>query len=107
MSEWSSFARPLSISHQISLPLLTGEGMQAYVIGRPDRDYAESQTQLAAAVAPALSAVLRQHGVLAAIPSGQRDCAREVNLTGRQLAVLELLTRGLTAQSPCEAEPWA
>ena len=97
--QWSSFARPLGITHQLSLPLQVGHGMQAYVLGRPDRDFAEPDRALAAALAPVLGAVLRQHGILACLPSEHRHSARDLGLTGRELAVLRLLGQGLTARS--------
>lgn len=97
--EWSCFARPLGITHQLSLPLQVGGGMQAYVLGRPDRDYAERDRTLAATLIPVLSAVLRQHGILACLTTAQRDRGSDLGLTGRELAVLELLAQGLTAGS--------
>jgi DNA-binding CsgD family transcriptional regulator len=97
--EWSSFARPLAITHQLSLPLQVGDGMQAYVLGRPDRDYTEADTALATALAPALSAVLRQYGVLTAVPGAQRRLGQDLGLTGREAAVVQLLGQGLTAAS--------
>ncbi len=99
LDEWSAFARPLGIAHQLSLPLQVGDGMQAYVLGRPDRDFADDDTALATALAPALSAVLRQRGILDAVPGGQRSRGRDLGLTGREFAVLQLLCSGLTAAS--------
>ncbi len=57
--------------------------MQAYVLGRPDRDYAELERALAATLTPVLSAVLRQHGLLACLPTLQRERGRELSPTGR------------------------
>lgn len=94
---WASFADPLSISHQMALPLVVNGGMQAYVLARPDRDYTAADMKLASTLAPALSAVLRQHGVLAALSSAQVRRGRDAGLTGRELAVLKLLAQGLTA----------
>ena len=99
LDEWSAFARPLGIAHQLSLPLQVGDGMQAYVLGRPDRDFAEADTVLATALSPALSAVLRQRGVLAGLPGALRSRGADLGLTGREVAVLQLLGRGLTAAS--------
>ena len=57
--------------------------MQAYVLGRPDRDYAELERALAATLTPVLSAVLRQHGLLACLPTLQRERGRELRPIGR------------------------
>lgn len=98
-AEWSSFARPLGITHQLCLPMQAGEGMQAYVLGRPDGDFTEDDRALATALAPALSAVLRQHGILARVASGQRSRGQDLGLTCREVAVLQLLGQGRTASS--------
>lgn len=98
-AEWSAFARPLGVTHQLCLPLQVGAGMHAYVVGRADRDFAEADRALATAVAPALCAVLRQRGLLAGVPGAQRSSAQQLGLTGREVAVLHLLGQGLTAAS--------
>ncbi|PRY50195.1 regulatory LuxR family protein [Geodermatophilus tzadiensis] len=98
-AEWTAFARPHGIARQLALPLWTGAGMAAYVVSRPDDDYGDADTELAALVLPALSALVRQHGVLRDLPDGSGDRARDARLTERELAVLTLLGSGLTAQA--------
>ncbi|MGY2067030.1 response regulator transcription factor [Blastococcus sp. SYSU DS0619] len=98
-AEWSAFARPLGVTHQLCLPLQVGAGMHAYVVGRSDRDFTEADRALATALAPALGAVLRQRGILAGVTGAQRSSAQQLGLTGREVAVLHLLGQGLTAAS--------
>jgi DNA-binding CsgD family transcriptional regulator len=98
-AEWSAFARHFGITHQLSLPLRTGNGMEAYVVSRPDDDFADDDAALATLVLPALTALVRQHGVLHDAPGWRCDRARAAGLTEREFAVLTLLGEGLTAQA--------
>ena len=96
-AEWSEFARPFGITHQLALPLRVGAGVEAYVVSRPDDDYADTDAELATLVLPALAALVRQHRVLRDVPEWQDDRVRDRRLTDRELAVLTLLGAGLTA----------
>ena len=98
-TEWSEFARPFGITHQLALPLRVGAGVEAYVVSRPDDDYADADAELATLVLPALAALVRQHRVLRDVPAEQYDCAYGIRLTRREFAVLRLLGEGLTAQA--------
>jgi DNA-binding CsgD family transcriptional regulator len=98
-AEWSAFARPLGITHQLALPLRVGDGLQAYVVSRPDDDYGPADADLANVVRPAVAALVRQHRVLQAVPEGQYERVRGARLTDRECAVLTLLGAGLTAQA--------
>jgi DNA-binding CsgD family transcriptional regulator len=98
-AEWSAFARPFGITHQLALPLRVGEGIEAYVVSRPDDDYDDADADLAALVLPALAALVRQQRVLRDVPAEQYDGAYSIRLTRRELAVLRLLGEGLTAQA--------
>ena len=98
-AEWSAFARPFGITHQLALPLRVGKGVEAYVVSRPDDDYDDADTDLATLVLPALAALVRQHRVLHDVPAWQCDRVRDRRLTEREFAVLTLLGEGLTAQS--------
>ncbi|SHN57407.1 regulatory protein, luxR family [Geodermatophilus obscurus] len=98
-AEWSAFARPFGITHQLALPLRVGKGIEAYVVSRPDDDYADADTDLATLVLPALAALVRQHGVLHDVLAEQYDSAHGTGLTKREFAVLRLLGEGLTAQA--------
>jgi DNA-binding CsgD family transcriptional regulator len=98
-AEWSEFARPFGITHQLALPLRVGAGVEAYVVSRPDDDYADADAELATLVLPALAALVRQHRVLRDAPQWQDDPVRDRRLTDRELAVLTLLGAGLTARA--------
>jgi DNA-binding CsgD family transcriptional regulator len=98
-AEWSAFARHFGITHQLSLPLRTGTGMEAYVVSRPDDDFTDADAALATLVLPALTALVRQHRVLDDAPEWRCDRARAAGLTEREFAVLTLLGEGLTAQA--------
>ncbi|MGR6964404.1 response regulator transcription factor [Geodermatophilus sp. URMC 61] len=98
-AEWAAFARPLGITHQLALPLRVGEGIEAYVVSRPDDDYDDADADLATLVRPALAALVRQHRVLRDVPEWQYDRVRDRRLTEREFAVLTLLGTGLTAQA--------
>jgi DNA-binding CsgD family transcriptional regulator len=98
-AEWSAFARPFGITHQLALPLRVGKGVEAYVVSRPDDDYDDADTDLATLVVPALAALLRQHRVLHDVPEERCDRVRDRRLTEREFAVLTLLGEGLTAQA--------
>jgi DNA-binding CsgD family transcriptional regulator len=98
-AEWSAFARPFGITHQLALPLRVEKGVEAYVVSRPDDDYDDADTDLATLVLPALAALVRQHRVLHDVPEEQCDRVRDRRLTEREFAVLTLLGEGLTAQA--------
>jgi DNA-binding CsgD family transcriptional regulator len=98
-AEWSAFARPLGITHQLALPLRVDDGIEAYVVSRPDDDYDDAYAELATLVLPALAALVRQRRVLQDVPEWQYDRVRSTRLTEREFAVLTLLGDGLTAQA--------
>ena len=98
-AQWSAFARPFGITHQLALPLRVGAGIEAYVVSRPDDDYDDADADLATLVLPALAALVRQHRVLSGLPESQVDRVRGRRLTERECAVLTLLGAGLTAQA--------
>ncbi|MGY1698147.1 response regulator transcription factor [Geodermatophilus sp. SYSU D00766] len=97
VAEWSAFARPLGIPHQLSLPLWVGTGIEAYVLSRPDDDYTDDDAELAGLVLPVLAVLARQARVLADAPPWRCERARDTGLTEREFAVLTLLGAGLTA----------
>ena len=96
-AEWSALARSLGITRQLALPLRVGEGIEAYVVSRPDDDYGDADAELATLVLPALTALLCQHRVLHGVPEWQHQGVRGAGLTAREFAVLRLLGAGLTA----------
>ena len=99
VAAWSEFSRPLGIAHQLSLPLRVGDGIEGYVVCRPDDDYTDADADLADLVLGALTALFRQHRTLSGVPEERTDRARDLGLTDRELTVLTLLGQGLTAQA--------
>ncbi|MGR6964642.1 response regulator transcription factor [Geodermatophilus sp. URMC 61] len=99
MEGWTAFARPFGITHQLALPLVAGDGVQTYLLSRPDDDFGDDDADLAALVQPVLAALFRQHQLLAQRAASQLTSAAGTGLTGRETAVLQLLAAGLTAGS--------
>jgi DNA-binding CsgD family transcriptional regulator len=99
VEEWTAFARPYGITHQLALPLVMRSGVEAYVLSRPDDDYADDDLDLARLVLPALGALFRQRVVLEGVSAVRYDPVRSLALTERELAVLTLLGDGLTAEA--------
>lgn len=99
VEEWSTFARPLGIGHQLALPLVVARGAEAYVLSRPGDDYEDADADLAALVLPALGALFRQRVVLDEVPGTRDGPVRSLGLTERELTVLVLLGDGLTADA--------
>ncbi|MGY1650303.1 response regulator transcription factor [Geodermatophilus sp. SYSU D01119] len=98
-AEWSEFARHFGITHQLSLPVRVGDGIEAYVVSRPDDDYGDADVELAGLVLPALAVLLAQHRALHGAAEEHRAHGRDLGLTEREFAVLRLLGAGLTAQA--------
>jgi DNA-binding CsgD family transcriptional regulator len=99
VEEWTAFARPFGITHQLAMPLAMNGGVEAYVLSRPDDDFDDDDLELAGLVLPALSALFRQRAVLEAVSAARYDPVRSLGLTERELAVLTLLGDGLTADA--------
>jgi DNA-binding CsgD family transcriptional regulator len=96
---WADSARPFGISHQLALPLRVADGIEAYVVSRPDDDCDDADAELAAVVRPAVAALVRHHRVHARVREDQYEHASSTRLTEREFAVLTLLGAGLTAQA--------
>lgn len=97
VARWSEFARPLGIAQQLALPLRTGDGVEAYVVSRPDDDYDDDAVALAGSVLPALAALVGQHRAVHGAAAEQCGRGEDLGLTEREFAVLRLLGTGLTA----------
>lgn len=97
VEEWTAFARPFGITHQLALPLIMRGGVEAYVVSRPDDDFDDDDLGLAGLVLPALGALFRQRAVLEDVSTARYDPVRSLGFTERELAVLTLLGDGLTA----------
>jgi DNA-binding CsgD family transcriptional regulator len=96
---WEELARPWGIQQQLSIPLqIGGRDHNAYLISRPDRDFTEQELDLASLLQPILTG-LELHLRLA--PTGPEACEQSSThgLTLREMAILTLLSQGLTAES--------
>ena len=98
-AEWSAFARHFGITHQLSLPLRVGDGVEAYVVSRPDDDFDDADVELAGLVRPVLAALTGQYRATQGAAAEQYDRGHDLGLTEREFAVLRLLGAGLTAQA--------
>jgi DNA-binding CsgD family transcriptional regulator len=74
-----------------------GERRRAFTLGRAGADFSAGELALARQIQPLLALLDRQAEVLEAVDADA--LAQELGVTGRQLAVLELLDEGLTAEA--------
>lgn len=91
--------RPVALDQQLSIPYRAGGGHQrAFVLCTTGADFDEQRLLLARRIQPLLVLVGRQAKVLAECSGAETlDRASSIGLTGREIAVLELLAQGLTA----------
>jgi DNA-binding CsgD family transcriptional regulator len=96
---WEEVARPFGINHQLSIPLQIGGGdHNAYLIARPDRDFTEQELDLAKVLQPILTGLALYVGLAPANVHASVQGAAQ-GLTLREMAVLTLLSKGLTAEN--------
>jgi DNA-binding CsgD family transcriptional regulator len=82
------------LDQQLSIPYRMGHGLhRAFVLSRTDEDFPEEQLEVARWIQPLIAMLDRQASVVAR--AGNDLTA--LNLSGRELAVLQLLREGLTA----------
>ena len=85
---------PRGLEQQLSIPYRLGNGShRAFVLARPAEDFPEEQLEVARWIQPLIAMLDRQASALARAGAGFAD----LGLTGRELAVLQLLREGLTA----------
>jgi len=90
---------PIGLEHQLAIPLELGAGRhRSFVVARGGQDFSDTDLDLAHRLQPLLALVDRQASVHVHDSPGGR-AAEQFGLTGRQSAVLALLTDGLTAES--------
>ncbi|MFC9352878.1 LuxR C-terminal-related transcriptional regulator [Arthrobacter sp. NPDC057013] len=96
---WDELAGPWNINHQLSIPLQGGGAdLNSFLVQRSDRDFTDQELDLASLLQPILTGVAR-HLELAS--NGDRTFvpASACRLTVREMAIMSLLSNGLTAQS--------
>jgi DNA-binding CsgD family transcriptional regulator len=96
---WDEMARPWNVNHQLSIPLrMGGADHHAYLVQRPDRDFTEQELDLARLLQPILTGVALHVGFAPASTEASVQSSRQ-GLTVREMAILTLLSQGLTAES--------
>ena len=89
---------PVELDEQLSIPigLLTGT-QHLFVLARTGRDFSDDDLALATRLQPLLALLDRQYEVIGEMSCAALSTAADCRLTGRELAVLRLLSDGLTA----------
>ena len=85
---------PYGMEEQLVIPYQLGaQGVQAFVVSRTGEDFPDEDLLLARKLQPLFQLIDRQADALSTTPCD----ATAVELTGRELAILQLLDHGLTA----------
>ena len=88
----------VGLDQQLSIPCGVTTGTQHwFVLARGDPDFSDADLELATRLQPLLLVLDRQRALLAELGDAALDAARDCRLTGREVAVLRLLSQGLTA----------
>lgn len=88
----------IGLDQQLSIPCGVTTGTQHwFVLARDDTDFSDGDLELATRLQPLLLVLDRQRALLAGLGDPVLDAARDCRLTGREVAVLRLLSQGLTA----------
>ena len=96
---WKDVARPWGVNHQLCFPLqIGGFDLDSLLISRPDRDFTDQELDLAKLLHPILTS-LAVHFEAAHSAGGPTLDGSAQDLTAREMAVLSLLTEGLTAEA--------
>lgn len=94
---WEEIARPWGIKHHLSIPLQIGGGdHNTYLIHRPDLDFTEQELALARLLQPILTGLAFHLGLVSSSSEACPESATQ-GLTIREMAILTLLSKGLTA----------
>lgn len=96
---WEEMARPWNVNHQLSIPLrVGGSDHHAYLVQRPDRDFTEQELELAKLLQPILTGLALHTGFAPTGAEAPAHSSAQV-LTVREMAILTLVSKGLTAES--------
>jgi DNA-binding CsgD family transcriptional regulator len=95
---WDEMARPWNVNQQLSIPLqVGGSDLHSFLVQRPD-DFTEQELDMASLLQPILTG-LALHLRLASANSTAPMQSSPAGLTLREMAILTLLSTGLTAES--------
>jgi DNA-binding CsgD family transcriptional regulator len=89
------FTARVGLGQQLSIPCHVGGGHRAFVAARSGDDFSDEDLGLARRVQPLLALLWLQNAALERCPAKEET----LGLTGRELAVLQLLADGLTADA--------
>jgi DNA-binding CsgD family transcriptional regulator len=90
----SELLAPYGLEEQLSITCTLDPGrVRAFVISRSGSDFSDEDLAVARRLQPLFALIARQSDVL----EGCRPATIDVDLTGRELAILRLLDHGLTA----------
>lgn len=93
-----SLLRKVALDEQLGIPYKAGPaGIRLFVIARTRTDFDDDDVELARRLQPLLMLLDRQVRVLQAMPLAACQNGHTAGLTGRELAVIQLLAEGLTA----------
>lgn len=86
------------LDEQLAIPYTAGAaGLRLFVIARTGTDFDDDDVELARRLQPLLMLLDRQVRVLQSMPPAACQNGHAASLTGRELAVIQLLAEGLTA----------
>ncbi len=98
-SAWEEIARPWNVNEQLAIPLQVVRGdFNSFLISRPDGDFTDQELDLARLLQPILSGLAHHLGFAPTSNEAVLQCANH-ELTLREMAILSLLNKGLTASS--------
>jgi DNA-binding CsgD family transcriptional regulator len=91
----SELTSRVGLEQQLSIPCHVGNGHRAFVAAKAGDDFSDEALELARLIQPLLALLWLQCSALDRCP----DLTETYGLTGRELAVLQLLADGLTAEA--------
>lgn len=92
--------RPVGLDEQLSIPYrFTSGSHKTFVLARTGEDFSDEDVELARLIQPLFMLLDRQIAVLGAQPDTTRLCQTTTGLTGREMAVVQLLAEGHTAMA--------
>jgi DNA-binding CsgD family transcriptional regulator len=86
---------PVGFQQQLSIPCHLNAGHRAFVAAKSGDDFSDEALQLATLIQPLLALLWLQNAALEGCPGSDES----FGLSGRELAVLQLLADGLTAEA--------
>jgi DNA-binding CsgD family transcriptional regulator len=95
MEQTRELIAPVGVDQQLSIPCFVGGGHSAFIAAKSGPDFSDEDLQLARLIQPLLALLWLQGSALERCPQVEET----YGLTGRELAVLQLLADGFTAEA--------